>query len=399
MEQTNSAFNKQSPLVSASNKLPKTLSYFISYIALGFVMAVIGPTLPSLAEQTATKLSKISILFTAQSTGYLFGSLMSGYLYDRLKGHPIISASLFIISAMLFLIPFSSWLCFLIGLLFLLGIAQGWLDVGGNTLLVWVHGEKVGPFMSGLHFFFGLGALLAPIIVARTVMLSDNINWAYWTLAIAVFPIALVFTALKSPEIRKPPSKDESRRSNAVLVVLITLFFFLHVGAEISFGGWIYSYGLYMGIAQETGAAYLTSAFWGSFTLSRLLSIPVSMKLKPRTMLIIDIVGGLTASIIILAGSRSRFAVWTGTILMGFSIASLFPTSINFAERNMHISGKVTSCFLVGSSVGIMFFPWFIGQFFESFGPLILPIVILSAFATALLLLWITLYYVSRNVK
>ena len=399
MEQTNSVFKQESSLVNTSDKLLKTLSYFISYIALGFVMAVIGPTLPSLAEQTATKLSKISFLFTAQSMGYLFGSLISGYLYDKMKGHPIIAVSLFIMSAVLFLVPIISWLWALLGLLFLLGIAQGWLDVGGNTLLVWVHGKKVGPFMNGLHFFFGLGAFLAPIIVARTVMLSDNINWAYWTLAIAVFPITLVFTALKSPEIHKTPNKDKSKGANAILVVLISLFFFLHVGAEISFGGWIYSYGLYTGIAKESGAAYLTSVFWGSFTLGRLLGIPVSMKLKPRTMLIIDVVGGLTASIIILAGSGSQFAVWAGTILMGFSIASLFPTSINFAERNMHISGKVTSCFIVGSSVGIMFFPWFIGQFFESFGPLILPIVILSAFAAALLLLWITLYYVSRNVE
>lgn len=399
MEQTNSAFKPESPRVDARSRLTKTLSYYVSYIALGFVMGVIGPTLPGLAEKTATKLSEISFLFTAHSLGYLFGSLMRGYLYDRTKGHPIIAASLFIMSAVLFLLPFISWLWVLLCLLFFLGIAEGWLDVGGNTLLVWVHGEKVGPFMNGLHFFFGLGAFLAPIIIARTVMLSDDINWAYWTLAIVIFPISLVFTALKSPQIRKPHHTNESRGSNAVLVALISFFFFLHVGSELSFGGWIYSYALHMGIAREAGAAYLTSAFWGSLTLGRLLGIPVSMKLKPRAMLIIDIVGGLIASVIILVGSRLMFAVWAGTILMGFSIASLFPTSINFAERNMHITGKITSCFLVGFSVGSMFFPWFIGQFFESFGPLVLPIVILSAFAAALLLLRITFYSLSHYVE
>jgi FHS family Na+ dependent glucose MFS transporter 1 len=381
------------------SRLKKTLSYYVSYIALGFVMGVIGPTLPRLAEQTATRLSEISFLFTSHALGYLFGSLMSGYLYDKTKGHPIIAASLFIMSAVLLLIPVVPWLWVLLCLLFFLGIAEGWLDVGGNTLLVWVHGEKVGPFMNGLHFFFGLGAFLAPIIVARTVQLSDDINWAYWTLAIAVFPIFLVFTMLKSPAIKKPPHRDESQASNTVLIVLISIFFFLHVGSELSFGGWIYSFALRMGIAREAGAAYLTSAYWGSLTLGRLIGVPISMKLKPRTMLIIDVVGSIAACIVILAGSRSQAAVWIGTVFMGLSLASLFPTSLNFAERNMHITGKVTSCFLVGSSVGSMFFPWFIGQFFESFGPLVLPIVNLSACSAALLLLCATFVYVSRYVE
>jgi FHS family Na+ dependent glucose MFS transporter 1 len=206
--------------------------------------------------------------------------------------------------------------------------------------------------------------------------MSGGLSWAYWTLAIAVFPISLLFVALKSPEIRKPAHLQESGSSNRVLVVLISLFFFLHVGSELSYGSWIYSYALHMGIAREAGAAYLTSAYWGSLTLGRLLGVPVSTKLKPRTMLIVDLGGALISCAVILGGSTSRAAVWAGTILMGFSIASLFPTSLNFAERNMHITGKVTSFFLVGSSVGSMFFPWVIGQFFESFGPSVMVMIL-----------------------
>jgi FHS family Na+ dependent glucose MFS transporter 1 len=324
---------------------------------------------------------------------------MSGYLYDRTRGHPIIAASLFIMSAVLLLVPFLPLLWILAALLFLLGIAEGWLDVGGNTLLVWVHGEKVGPYMNGLHFFFGLGALLAPVIVARTVQMSGDIDWAYWTLAIIVFPISMLFVALRSPEIRKSVHLHESGESNRVLVVLISLFFFLHVGSELSFGGWIYSYALHMDIAREAGAAYLTSAFWGSLTLGRLLGVPVSMKLKPRSMLLIDLCGALIACVVLLLGSRSQAAVWAGSILMGLSIASLFPTSINFAERNMHISGKVTSFFLVGSSVGSMFFPWVIGQFFESFGPIIMVLIILAALLSALALVAVMVLYLRGHGK
>ena len=56
-----------------------------------------------------------------------------------------------------------------------MGVAEGALDVGGNTLLIWVHRHKVGPFMNGLHFFFGAGAFLSPIIIAQTAVRSLKI--------------------------------------------------------------------------------------------------------------------------------------------------------------------------------------------------------------------------------
>jgi FHS family Na+ dependent glucose MFS transporter 1 len=378
-------------------RIVKTLSYYVSYIALGFAVGVIGPTLPGLAENTGTRLSEISFLFTAHSLGYLFGSLMSGFMFDRVRGHPVIAAGLFIMSGMLFLVPFIPWLLILAAVLFILGIGEGWLDVGGNTLLVWVHGERVGPFMNGLHFFFGFGALLSPLIVAQTVKLSGDINWAYWTLALAIFPLAVLFAAVPSPEIRKSTDHGSMRRSNALLVALIAVFFFLHVGAEISYGGWIYSYAVTMGIAGEIEAAYLTSAFWGSLTLGRLLGIPVSTRLKPYAMILIDLAGTVLAGVIVLLWGRSLAAVWIGTVLMGLAMASLFPASINFAERNMDITGQITSWFLVGSSVGGMFFPWLIGQFFESTGPSIMIIVILAAFGASLILMGGTMLYLPRH--
>ncbi len=53
-----------------------------------------------------------------------------------------------------------------------------------------------------------------------------------------------------------------------------TLFFFLYVGAEVGFGGWIFTYAVALDLGSETAAAYLTSAFWGALTFGRLLTIP-----------------------------------------------------------------------------------------------------------------------------
>jgi FHS family Na+ dependent glucose MFS transporter 1 len=78
-------------------------------------------------------------------------------------------AALAVMAAMAFVVPTLSLLSLLIVVLLVLGMAEGLLDVGGNTLLVWVHQPNVGPYMNALHFFFGLGAFFSPIIVAQAI--------------------------------------------------------------------------------------------------------------------------------------------------------------------------------------------------------------------------------------
>lgn len=387
MEVSNKSLSEKNVLKSSDGKIGKTISYYASFITLGLVVAVIGPTLPGLAEHTHTRLSEISFLFTAHSLGYLTGSLIGGWLYDRIPGHPVMAGALFIMTVVMSVVPVMSLLLFLIAILFLLGMADGVLDVGGNTLLVWVHGEKVTPFMNGLHFFFGLGAFLSPIIVAQAMKINDDINWAYWILAFIIFPFTVLLIRLQSPEVRALSGENKPKSINYILVALFAFFFFLFVGAELSIGGWIYSYAYAMGLAGKIKAAYITSAFWGSLMFGRLLAVPISFRVKPRWILLIDIVGCLIAGSIIALWSKTQLALWLGTIIMGLSVSSLFPTSISFMEQNMSITGKVTSWFLIGGSIGSMFFPWLIGQFFESVGPHVMIIILMLAFIAALCVL------------
>ena len=50
---------------------------------------------------------------------------------------------------------------------------------------------------------------------------------------------------------------------------------------------------------------------------------------------------------------------------------------MSLAGQLMPISGKVTGLFSLGNSAGSMLLPWIIGLFFESAGPLALPVVLL----------------------
>jgi len=358
----------------------QTCAYYLAFTAPGLTTALLGPTLPGLAVQTGARLGEISTLFTARSLGYMLGSLAGGRLYDRMRGHPLIAGALAMMAALMAAIPLVPRLWLLGFVLLVLGMGEGSLDVGCNTLLVWVHGHRVAPFMNGLHFFFGLGTFIAPIVVAQVALHTE----AYRLLAIAVLPAALWLVRLPSPSRPIKATGQATGRQSVVLTALVGAFLLCYVGAEVSFGGWVYSYATAMGLGGPAAAAYLTSAFWGAFTLGRLAGIPITARLSPRTVLLADLAGCLASAGVLLAFPRSTAALWLGSIGLGLAMASIFPVTISLAERYLAITGQATGWFMAASGVGSMTLPWLIGQLFEPLGPRTAIAVVPAAFLAAL---------------
>jgi MFS transporter, FHS family, Na+ dependent glucose transporter 1 len=377
----------KNPTHARFKPLTATFAYYTTFITLGATAALSGPALPWLAQHTASRLNQISVIFIAGSLGYITGSQLGGWAYDRYPGHRIQALALLAISLSVALVPVLHSLWFLVAVLFLLGIFQGALDTGCNTLLTWIHAEKVGPFMNGLHFFFGVGSFLAPLIFAQVVLIANEIRWAYWFFSLLSLPVVAWLWLLPSPPIRKRTSESARGRSINGLFLLFVFFFVFNVGLELGFGNWIYTFSTRLHLANETGAAYLTSAFWGAFTVGRLLGIGISSRLHPQIILLTDLTGSLVAFAILLLWPASSLALWAGTILMGLSIASVFATGMTFAEQRMSLTGVLTGWILVGSGIGGMIFPWLIGQLFERISPRITMPVLLSTNLIALGLL------------
>jgi len=276
-----------------NQKIITTAAYYLAFILLGLTISAEGPTLLKLSEHTSSTLGQISSIFLFGSFGYLTGSFISGRIYDRVSGHQFMAAVLVMLGIVTALVPIATSLPVLLAIILILGLAKGALDVGCNTLLLWVHDEKVGPFMNGLHACFGVGAFIAPLIVASVLKTTSDIYWVYWAFAIAAFPIALFVWSLPSPPARATPEEHKDTPLPLVPVTVMVLCFILYVAAEAGYGNWIYTYAFKLNLSTEITANYLTSAFWGSFTVGRLLGVPISTRAKPLTILTIDFVGCL----------------------------------------------------------------------------------------------------------
>src|SRR5262249_22049502 len=213
-------------------KRSQTTAYFLAFIGLGLAIASLGPTLPGLASQVRVSIADISYLFTLRSFGFLLGSLLSGRFYDSLRGHSVMAAMVFSMSATLALLPLASTLKILLVVMFILGTAEGALGVGGNALLVWVHQGRVGPFMNALHFFYGVGAVLSPLVIRQALKIGDSTTAAYLALAILVLPPAAWLLWLPSP--RSPAAHDASADAKGInykVVALVALLLCLYLDA------------------------------------------------------------------------------------------------------------------------------------------------------------------------
>ena len=382
-----------------TGKLSRTFIYYAAFITLGLVAAALGPALPSLAKHTQASAGAISLLFTARSFGFALGTLIGGSLYDRFPGHPILAGTIILTSGIALLIPVMPYLWILFGCILILGFAQGMIEVGGNTLPLWVFRQNVAPFMNGLHFFFGVGACVSPLIMGRVIMMTGDINWGYWSIAIILLPVAAWILCVPSPAIRHESKNEASGQRSYFPVFCICLFFMLYVGSEASFAGWIYTYTINIHANSEAVAAYLTSAFWGALTLGRLIAIPLSIRVKPWLVLLIDFVGCVLSAGCILLWTGSLTAIWIGTFGIGLAMASIFPTLIAFAEPRIQLTGKVNGLFFASSSVGGMSVPLLIGQVFDAYGPQAIMYTIMGDAVVTLIAFSLFLVYSNRHLS
>ena len=388
-----------SPGSTAASTLPKArklsiaAAYFAAYLLLGLILTSIGPGSDALKAQSGSTLEQISYLVVVMSAGYIAGSIVGGRLYGRLAGNRILAAALLGMAVLTVTIPWLGELWLMAVMFALIGLALGIMDVGGNTLMVWLYRGDVPPYMNALHLSFGVGALIGPLVMNGIAAAAGSAARTYWLYAGLMVPVAIWLFAMPSPE--SPPAEVPSvglrsaLRRHALLITLISAFFFMHMGAELSFGAFITPYAQDQVLYTESMARVLNSMFWGGVVAGRLIAIPLAGRLSAGAMLKMDLAGLAVSIAVIGAWPASTTALWIGTVGLGISIASMIPSSINYAGERMPITGQITALFLVGASLGSTVLPLIVGQLYgedEAARPEMMVYVTAAAVAAAIVL-------------
>ncbi|XP_071956105.1 sodium-dependent glucose transporter 1A-like isoform X2 [Antedon mediterranea] len=158
-----------------------------------------------------------------------------------------------------------------------------------------------------------------------------------------------------------------SSRFNQQMLSIMFVFYFLYVGAEMAFGSFIFSYAIdsKLGMSEDE-ASLLNSSFWISFAMFRAIAICCASYFPPYYLLVADMIGCIASSVLLLFfGSTHSYALWFGTIFLGASMASLFPTGLSWLEQYLTVTGKAAAMLVIGAAAGEMVIPFLVGQYFQ----------------------------------
>ncbi|ELU02944.1 hypothetical protein CAPTEDRAFT_222889 [Capitella teleta] len=156
-------------------KIIKTVFMVLAPTVMGIYLELIGPTMQELMNRVDANYEEISQALVARSVGYLLGSLISGFLADRFKGHLelLLSIAMLLGATGTMLSPWCTVLGLLAVMFLIQGLGQGMIDTSNNTLCLLMWGAVASAPIHALHFGFGIGAFIAPLL-ARPFIGDNN---------------------------------------------------------------------------------------------------------------------------------------------------------------------------------------------------------------------------------
>src|SRR5262249_35898468 len=140
------------------------------------------------------------------------------------------------------------------------------------------------------------------------------------------------------------------------------LLMLLYVGSEASMGGWAPTYLARSLDLDSSRAATITSMFWLSLCLGRLLGTVGGFHLAAERLLLSSFFAAVTGALLLLAGHGWLWLTVLALILLGLAYGPIFPTMAAIVTaRAPHMAGTAMSRMGMLVSVGGMGLPWLYG--------------------------------------
>lgn len=369
-------------------------TYYLTFVGLGIITTALGPALPFLAERTGVSIEVASGMFSAKSLGFMAGSFVVGRYLEKIRPHGLLLTGLLLCGAVVVAIPLTPEFGLLLAILFAAGVFVGTADVGANILIVWQMKERVAPYMTGLHFVWGLGGLLSPLIVVQLYRVTGGLTASFAVIALIIAACGLLYVRLPSP----PPLVQDSETGEPLalrpLLTLMAMFFLAGV-MELSLAAFVFTFVYEGGWGNEQQAGWVTSSFYGALTATRLLIAFLALRLSSHAVLGYALVLVLSSCTVALLAPQSLTLIWICVAVNGVGQAAMFPLTLAAAPQYLPAEGRVTSFMFGGASVGFVCMPWLVGRMFESefLGPDVVwfaPAAAALAFALLLIVLKMT---------
>jgi fucose permease len=345
---------------------------FGGFVLIGVAAGGAGVLLPAQIADYGVDKTTIGLMFITFSIGYVLSAAANGALLHRfgVRAYVVLGAGILLVAAGL--TGLRPGFAVLVALQFGMGFGGGAIDAGLNAYLSTL--PRSTALLNYLHAFFGVGALLGPLLAAG--LLARHIHWTVFYLLYAVLALPVAAGLLLLYPRARPPTSDKAqpRLVSAFrirTVWLAAIFLAIYVGIEISVGNWGFSF---LTEERQQGvllAGWVVSGYWlgltlGRFALNRLAeSVGVGV-----VSLTAGCLAGTVGSALLVWLLPSTTAAGVGLIVLGFFLGPIFPTTIAVVPRIAPARLVATAIgILVGVSVSVgAVFPWLVGAVAQRVG-------------------------------
>lgn len=351
---------------------------FIAFISLGLPDAILGVAWPSIRDEFDLPSAGIGFILFSSSIGYFLSSTFAGTImrYLSLGWLLVISTVLVAVGLVGYsLAPFTPWFMLLA---FGIGSGSGAIDTGLNA---YASRHWSAARMNWLHGFFGVGAMIGPLVMTAVLTSGDAWQRGYQVVGVAIAAMAIVFvltrTLWDAADGPVTAATGDAPAAASVslwqaLLVRITLVqaavFIALVALEVTVGQWSFSVLRERFDASEGMAGFWVGMYWAALAAGRLAIGPfidrIGAGLVVRYSLLVAVAG---AALFVLPDYRAAVA---GVLLIGGGIATVFPTLITLTARRMptryvtHVIGLSVGAAVIGGAS----FPTIAGRLHDALG-------------------------------
>jgi FHS family glucose/mannose:H+ symporter-like MFS transporter len=354
-----------SPNASTSSSAKAlTLAAYASFVPIGIATVLLGPMLPILSARWSLNYSQAGVLFTAQYLASTLAVALSGALVSRWGFRFAIKAGLLLMSAGVGLLLTGPKLLGIVCIA-AYGAGLGLAVPAANLLVAEVNPGRRSAKLNLLNFCWSAGAVSCPILVAAA---AKSHRFPLFLAAVAGFAllVAIGIAAMPSSIVEPAAATDEGRKMGLGIpwkhraLWFLAALFFLYVGVENAFGGWVASYAKSLNLTPAL-ALMTPSFFHAALMLGRWLA--------PLLLRAIDEIRLAQAGILVacagMAGlvlSYELRGVVFSACLAGLGLSCVYPITIALLSREFgSASSRVGSLMFFLSNIGGGLLPWTVG--------------------------------------
>jgi MFS transporter, FHS family, glucose/mannose:H+ symporter len=363
---------------SSASARSLTFAAYASFVPIGIVNVILGPMLPTLSARWSLNYSQAGALFTAQYLASTVAVALSGVLVSRWGFRFAMQAGLLVAATAVALLLAGPRVMGIICIA-AIGGGIGLAVPAANLLVAEVNPMRRSAALNVLNFCWSAGAVSSPFLVAAAAK-SSKLPLMLGAVAgvmllvivgIAVMPSSIVEPATSEgvPGHHLPRSFLGINWGHHALLSLSALFF-IYVGTENGFGGWIASYSKSLGSMSPVMSTMTPSFFYAALMFGRwvsplLLRTVNEVRLAQAGLLLAS--GGMLALVL----SHGVAAVMTSTSLAGLGLSGVYPITISLLSREFGpTSARVGSLMFTLANLGGGSVPWLVGVSSTQFGTL-----------------------------